>query len=163
MRQRQRGKLLRLPSVVINGRREAFLLHCGQADLKLGIQVTEDIPGILFCRNRRIQSREMADLLRDDGTDACKAGIERLGYRRGFPGQQGGKILFWDSKGVGFVHGIRNEIFPPGQHLAHRADLRGDMLDAVDDLSIFGAENNIAVFSHDLHDEHLAAKVAQFV
>ena len=61
------------------------------------------------------------------------------------------------------MHGVRDEIFPSGQYFTHRTDLRGHVFDAVNDLSVFRAEDDVAVFSHDLHDEHLAAEVAQFI
>ena len=78
MRQGQRGELFRLAPVKIDGGREAGLLYRREIDLELCVQVEKDIPGILFCRDRRVQSGEMADLLRCDRTDAGKAGVHRL-------------------------------------------------------------------------------------
>ena len=37
------------------------------------------------------------------------------------------------------------------------------MLDAVNDLPIFSTEDDVAVFSHNLHDQELPAEVAELV
>ena len=61
------------------------------------------------------------------------------------------------------MHGIWDEVISSGQYFTHRAYLGGDMLDAVDDLPILRAKNDVAVFSHDLNNEHFAADIAQLV
>ncbi len=59
--------------------------------------------------------------------------------------------------------GLGDEIFPSRQHLAHGADLGGDVLDAVDDFAIFITEDDIAVLAHDFHNQLLVAEVAEVV
>ena len=61
------------------------------------------------------------------------------------------------------MHGIRDKVFPSRQYFPDRAHLCGYMLDAVDDLSVCSAKNDIAVFSHDFHDQFLAADIPKLV
>ena len=67
------------------------------------------------------------------------------------------KILPGHGEGVKLVHGVGDKVFPPGQYLPHGTHLRGNMLDAVYNPALLIAENNIAVLSHDFHNQCLAA------
>ena len=49
------------------------------------------------------------------------------------------------------------------QHFPHRTYLMGNMLDAVNDRTIRIREDDVAVFSHDLDDQLLLAKITHFI
>ena len=51
----------------------------------------------------------------------------------------------------------------PGRTSRTELICAGDVLDAVDDLAALRAEDDVAVLSHDLHDEFLAAQIAHFI
>ena len=57
--------------------------------------------------------------------------------------------LFW----VLLLRRFRDKIGSSGKHFAHRADICADMFDAVNNCEVFFAENNVAVFSHQFHNE----------
>ena len=61
------------------------------------------------------------------------------------------------------MHCIRNKIFPSGKNFSDRTHLCRYMLDTVNDRSVFGTENDVAVFPHDFNNELLLAKVAQLI
>ena len=124
-----------------------------------------------FCENIgghiAVQMRAVAQLLGDDRGKSREGGVQCLVQRHGF-------LLHFSAKRrivhrvkecvrVFFILGMGNEIFPAGKHLAHRAYHAGNMLDAVDDLILVVAEDNIAVLAHDLNDERLAAEISQLV
>ena len=157
------GKFLRLTSVIIDSRRKAPFLYRRQINLKLCIQMKEDIFRIFLYRDRRIQSGEITDLFRGDRADAGEAGIESFCGRSWLFCQHGDKFFPGYGQRICFVHGVRDKIFPSGEHLTHRTHLGGHMLDAVNDLPVFCTEDDIAVLSHDLHDQELLAKVSKFV
>ena len=50
-----------------------------------------------------------------------------------------------------------------GKYFTNRAHLSGYVLDAVQDHILVVAENDIAVFAHDLNDQFLLAQIAQFI
>ena len=56
-----------------------------------------------------------------------------------------------------------DEIILAGKHLPDGADHTGNVLDAVDDYVIFIAEDNIAVFAHQLYDELFGSQIPHFV
>ena len=56
-----------------------------------------------------------------------------------------------------------DEIGASRQHLPDRAYLGGDMLDAVQDPPGLIAENDIAVFAHDLNDQCLLADITELI
>ena len=51
-------------------------------------------------------------------------------------------------------------MFPSGKNFSDRTHLCRYMLDTVNDRSVFGTENDVAVFPHDFNNELLLAKVA---
>lgn len=51
----------------------------------------------------------------------------------------------------------------PGKDFPHRTYLMGNMLDAVNDRTIRIREDDVAVFSHDLDDQLLLAKITHFI
>ena len=61
------------------------------------------------------------------------------------------------------MHCIRYEIAAPRKHFPDRADVQGNMLNAVDNRAVGLTEDNIAVFAHQFHDEKLGAQIAQFI
>ena len=56
-----------------------------------------------------------------------------------------------------------DEIGASRQHLPDRAYLGGDMLDAVQDHVVFIAEDDIAVLSHELHDQIFPPQIPHFI
>jgi len=58
---------------------------------------------------------------------------------------------------------FRNKISSSRKNFPDGTDLRGNMLDAVDDLIGIRTEDNIAVLSHDLHDQIFPAQIAQLI
>ena len=75
----------------------------------------------------------------------------------------GFKILLGNGERIPFALGFGNEIIPSGKHLAHRAHMGGNMLDAVQDHALVIAENNVAVLAHELDDEFFAAGISKLV
>ena len=73
----------------------------------------------------------MADFRADDGTDSGKFLIQSLLNRSRGAADDICKGLLGNGEGVFFIGGVRDEIHPAWQNLAHGADLGGDMLDAV--------------------------------
>ena len=71
--------------------------------------------------------------------------VDRFGDRHGFFFQQACESIRIDGERIGLVHGIRDKVFAAGQDFPHGAHLGGDVFDAVDDLSVRCAEDDIAV------------------
>ena len=89
--------------------------------------------------------------------------VQCLVQRLGRIGQKKDKILFRCQQGIFFFHGAGDKIIPSRQHLPDRADLGGYVFDAVDDFITLVAENNIAVLSHQLHDQMLPAQISEII
>ena len=115
------------------------------------------------CRKGGVDPCKGADLLGRGGAYTGKAGVKSLAKGRSLCKKSLDEPVFVHGQRVFFVHGVRNKISPSRQHFTHGTHLGGHMLDAVDDLIFRVAEDNIAVFSHDLHHQLLAAGVPQFV
>ena len=73
----------------------------------------------------------MADFRADDGTDSGKFLIQSLLNRGRSAADDICEDFLGNGEGVFFIGGVRDEIHPARQNLAHGADLGGDMLDAV--------------------------------
>ena len=123
----------------------------------------QDVFRIFFCRDCGVQTGQVADLFGRDRADSGEACVDRFGDRHGFFFQQACESIRIDGERIGLVHGIRDKVFAAGQDFPHGAHLGGDVFDAVDDLSVRCAEDDIAVFPHDLDDQFFTAQIAQFV
>ena len=111
----------------------------------------------------RVSARPVADFMGDGGRQAGEGGIERLEAGLGagkYPLHEPGPVC---SQRIFLVLGVGDEIILAGKHLADGADHAGNVLDAVDDYVVFIAENDVAVFAHQLHDELLGAQVPHFI
>ena len=58
---------------------------------------------------------------------------------------------------------FRNKVCPSGKHFSDRADHTGNMLDTVNDHIFVIDKDDITVFTHDLNDQLLTAKITHFV
>ena len=111
----------------------------------------------------RINACQVAYFLSHNGTDACEMVVQ------GFLNGHGGGThclaegFLCDRKRIFLGNGLGDEIGSPRQHLADRADLSGHMLDAVNDGAVLLAENDVAVLSHDFHNQFFAAQVPHLV
>ena len=162
-RERETGKFHRRFPVVIDHRLIRSGADRSQKPGKSPVQMDQFR---LFIRIRRpvgIQRSLGADLFGGDGTQAGERGVERFGKLCCFFTDQCGKVLLCDSEGIGFFLCVRNKICPSGQNFPDRTHLGGYMLDAVDDLIGIRTEDNIAVLSHDLHDQIFPAQIAQLI
>ena len=114
-------------------------------------------------RQLRVRASPVAELLGQNGGDAGEAAVEGLEQGLGLCGQgfpEGGAVR---AQCIQLVLGFSHEIRLAGQNLPEGADRRGDPLDAVDDDAVLAAEDNVAVFSHDLDHQRLASQVAHLV
>ena len=73
------------------------------------------------------------------------------------------ELRLGNSQRIFFIPGIGNEIFSPGKNLTDRAHMGRDMLDAVQDHSLFVTEDDVAVLAHQLHDQTLSAGIPQLI
>ena len=73
------------------------------------------------------------------------------------------KFLLGNSERVLFIPGIGNEIFSSGKNFTDRTHMGRDMLDAVQDHSLFVTENDVAVLAHQFHDQTLSAGITQLI
>ena len=105
----------------------------------------------------------VADLLGHEGADARIALVNRAvyGHRAGaYAGKEG---IFFDGERILFALLGGDKVGSAGKYFPHGAHLGGDVLDAVDDDIVFIAENNIAVFAHQLHIQIFYAGIAHFI
>ena len=123
----------------------------------------QQITGHLRCRNRGVDSCQIADLFGDNRTDSGKTVVDRFSDRHWFGEKFLCEIFLRYAKWILFFHSIRDKIFSSRKNLTHRTHLRGNMLDTVDDHSFFITENNIAVLAHDLNDQGFAAQISKFI
>ena len=73
------------------------------------------------------------------------------------------KFRFRDRKRILLLPGVGDKIISPREDLPDGAYLSRDMLDAVKDHVILIAENDIAVFSHELDHDELSSEVAHLI
>ncbi len=66
-------------------------------------------------------------------------------------------------QGVQLVLGMGHEIGLAGQHLPETADQAGHMFDTVQDHAVFIAEDDVAVFSHDLYNQCFMPQIPHLV
>ena len=111
----------------------------------------------------RSSARPMADFVGNGGRKPGESRIERLITVHGAGKNPVQKRFPGNGERIQLVLGVWNEPGLAGQHLTDGADQTGNMLDAVDDPVVFIAENDVAVLSHDLHDELFAAKIPQLI
>ena len=105
----------------------------------------------------------VAELFADQRADAGEGHVQGLGDGHGFLTYRGIKSFFGNRQRVLLVLGVGDEIGAAGQNLPHRAGLKGDVLDAVQDRALRRTENDIAVLSHDFYDQKLPAQITQLV
>ncbi len=67
------------------------------------------------------------------------------------------------SERICFVLSIRNKIRTARKNFPTELTWAENMLDTVDDLILLIAENNIAVFSHELDDQKFTALITHFI
>ena len=114
-------------------------------------------------RHLGINACKVTDLFGDNRADAGKAGVDCLGDPHGLSPKCPGEVFICSSKRILLFHRIRDEVRPSRQNLPHGAHLSRHVLDTVDDLVLFVAEDDVAVFPHDLDDQCLLAQVAKLV
>ena len=73
------------------------------------------------------------------------------------------KFRFRDRKRILLLTGVGDKIVSPRENFPDGAYLSRDMLDAVKDHVILIAEDNIAVFSHELDHDELSSEVAHLI
>ena len=105
----------------------------------------------------------MTDLLGDQRADAGKCHIEGLGKRKRFRENCLPEAFLGDGEGIFLILGVRNEILPAGQNFPDGAHLNAHMFNTIDDFVVVITEDDIAVFSHDLHGQYLMAEVSEIV
>ncbi|EET61776.1 hypothetical protein BRYFOR_06460 [Marvinbryantia formatexigens DSM 14469] len=140
-----------------------MLLYAVHQKLKLAEQVEQLVIRKAVRAPGGFKRCAVAELLGDQGADAGKRRINRLCERHRSSGDNLPENIIADTERVVLVLGIRNKIFPSGKHLAHGADLRGNVLDTVDDGAVRAAENNIAVLAHDFHGKRFLADIAELI
>ena len=64
---------------------------------------------------------------------------------------------------VTFFHSLGNKVRTSRQYFPDRTELGGNMFDTVQNRSIFPAEDNVTVFSHNLHHQFFAAEIPKFI
>ena len=133
--------------------------HVGKA----GIQ--PDVIG--FCQRGGglfpVYPRLKAEFLCQDGGNSGETAVNGLKGRLGFCGHCVFESFVIGVQRVQLILCPGYEIISPGKHLAKGADRSGNMLDAVQNHSVFIAENNIAVFSHDFNYQGLLTQITHFV
>ena len=105
----------------------------------------------------------IADFLGHERADARIALVNRAVYGRRAGVYAGEEGIFFDGEWILFALLGGDEVGSAGKHFPHGAHLGGDVLDAVDDDIVFIAENNIAVFAHQLHIQIFYAGIAHFI
>ena len=68
-----------------------------------------------------------------------------------------------DRQRVRFLLCVRKKIISSRKNLTDRTHVGGNMFDTVKDRIVLLTEDQVAVFSHDLHNQLLAADIAEFV
>ena len=121
-------------------------------------QIRQSVSG-----NAPVNICPMADFLRHQGTDSGNACVDRFGS-----GKRSGKNLlteggFCKFKGIFLFLRCGNKVCSAGKNFSHRAHVGRYVFDTVQNLIVFIAEDNIAVFSHNLHNQIFCAEIAQFV
>ena len=105
----------------------------------------------------------MAEFLRHDRADTCKMAVESFPHWLRCLRHHCGHFLLASFQRIQFAGRLGNEVFPAWKYLPDRADLGGNVLNAVDDHSLAGTENNIAVLSHQLHNQPFPAEISHLV
>ena len=116
-----------------------------------------------LCCITSVNGSTVADLLSHYRAHTCKRRVESLGNVLRFFADMLRKFLLGNSEWVLFIPGIGNEIFSSGKNLTDRAHMGRDMLDAVQDHSLFVTENDVAVLAHQFHDQVLSAGITQLI
>ena len=105
----------------------------------------------------------MADFLGDHRGEAGKIHIESLKNGYGFSRNALIKERRLCRERILFLLGLRNEIVSARQYLPNGTHHTGYVFDAVDDLVISIAENDIAVFPHDFNDKGFLAQIPHLI
>ena len=110
-----------------------------------------------------VDGSQMADFLRHNGADPCKMVIQGLldCHGRALYGLAEGFLRY--AQRILLGHCLRDEIHSSGKDFADGTHICGYVLDAVNNCAVLFAENDIAVLSHDLHDEPFSAEIAHFI
>ena len=71
--------------------------------------------------------------------------------------------FFCDRERIFLILRVRNEPGAARKNLTDRTHVGGNMFDTVKDRIVLLTEDQVAVFSHDLHNQLLAADIAEFI
>ena len=124
--------------------------------------------GLFFRREGRhggaaVDTRPVTKLAGKHRADAGKTGIDTLLHGGSFFQQNTLHPLRSDGIKGHLVMHRRRHVSPPRKNFTHRADLMGNVLDAVDDHSRVIEKDDVAVLAHDLNDQLLLTQISQLI
>ena len=110
-----------------------------------------------------IDSGPRRNFLSHKRADAGQGLIQRLCDRKRLCGHFADKCRFTDGERIEFVRGVCNKVGTAGQYLTDGTDASRNAANAVDDCSFSVCEDDVAVLSHQLHDEVMFRKIPHLV
>ena len=116
-----------------------------------------------LCRITSVNRCTVADLLSHYRAHTGEGSIKGFGNVYRFFADMSGKFFLGNCQRIFFIPGIWNEIFSSWKDFTDRTHMGRDMFDTVQDHTFFIAEDDVAVFAHQLHDQALPAGVAKFI
>ena len=73
------------------------------------------------------------------------------------------KFCLRDRQRIFLLPGVRDKVIASREYLSDRAYLCGDMYDAVEDHVVLIAEDDVAVFSHELDHDEFSPEIAHLI
>ena len=114
-------------------------------------------------RKSAVDAGAAADFLRHQRAEAGKGSVDCLCGSHRFRADEIEKFFFCDRERIFLILRVRNEPGAARKNLTDRTHVGGNMFDTVKDRIVLLTEDQVAVFSHDLHNQLLAADIAEFV
>ena len=129
--QRDRGKFDRFLAAVDDVRCEGSGFDIVHQQCEHVVQMGQFCRSQLVSRAVAVHRSHVADFRADDRADAGELLVQGFLHRSRGRTDHTDKAFLRDGKRVFFICSVRDEIHPARQYLAHRADLRRNVFDAV--------------------------------